>query len=395
MIKLKINGQERNWDGDPDLPLLWFLRDEIGLTGTKFGCGQALCGSCTVIVDKQAVRVLHHLGLRRGRPRGHDDRRPSPHRRSRGAEGLAPGQRAAMRLLPGRPDHAGRGPARGKSKALPRSDPRSDVGQYLPLRLLPAHRKRGPSRFDGGLIMNIIANPDKLRGFERPHQDRKNLPSQRSQGPRHRRRPGAGRAGDVAPGVCGLSDRRRKDAARHGGRPARLRRHRVRRNRYHRGASFRNGNRCPHQPAADRGRGDGSRLVARQGRAGAWRRGQIRQSGYRRIAQHAALSDADAPDRRLGARHAGSRGRQTLGRAGRRGQGGQPRGGSCRKRPASRLRRTGCRCGQGTGAERRQPEAEGPEGLPLSRQGSRSASSTFATSPSAPRITAAIPACPA
>src|SRR5690349_16519405 len=51
MIKLKINGQEQNWDGDPDLPLLWFLRDEAGLTGTKYGCGQALCGACTIIVD--------------------------------------------------------------------------------------------------------------------------------------------------------------------------------------------------------------------------------------------------------------------------------------------------------------------------------------------------------
>jgi isoquinoline 1-oxidoreductase subunit alpha len=56
MIKVKINGQEQSWDGDPDLPLLWFLRDEAGLTGTKYGCGQALCGACTVIVDKQAVR---------------------------------------------------------------------------------------------------------------------------------------------------------------------------------------------------------------------------------------------------------------------------------------------------------------------------------------------------
>ena len=51
MIKMKINGQERSWDGDPDLPLLWFLRDEIGLTGTKFGCGVALCGACTVHLD--------------------------------------------------------------------------------------------------------------------------------------------------------------------------------------------------------------------------------------------------------------------------------------------------------------------------------------------------------
>ena len=56
MIKVKINGKEQSWDGDPSLPLLWFLRDEIGLTGAKFGCGQALCGACTVMIDGQAAR---------------------------------------------------------------------------------------------------------------------------------------------------------------------------------------------------------------------------------------------------------------------------------------------------------------------------------------------------
>ena len=56
MVKLRVNGQERTYDGDPSMPLLWYLRDELGLTGTKFGCGQALCGACTVHVDKQAVR---------------------------------------------------------------------------------------------------------------------------------------------------------------------------------------------------------------------------------------------------------------------------------------------------------------------------------------------------
>ena len=56
MIKLKINGQEQSWDGDPDLPLLWFLRDEVGLTGTKFGCGMALCGACTVHLDGEPIR---------------------------------------------------------------------------------------------------------------------------------------------------------------------------------------------------------------------------------------------------------------------------------------------------------------------------------------------------
>ena len=56
MVKLRINGQERTFDGDPSMPLLWYLRDELGLTGTKFGCGLALCGACTVHVDGQAVR---------------------------------------------------------------------------------------------------------------------------------------------------------------------------------------------------------------------------------------------------------------------------------------------------------------------------------------------------
>ena len=56
MIKLRVNGQEQTWDGDPSLPLLWFLRDEAGMTGTKFGCGQALCGACTVHIDGAAAR---------------------------------------------------------------------------------------------------------------------------------------------------------------------------------------------------------------------------------------------------------------------------------------------------------------------------------------------------
>jgi isoquinoline 1-oxidoreductase subunit alpha len=57
MVKLRINGQEQSFDGDPSMPLLWYLRDELGLTGTKFGCGAALCGACTVHVDGQATRA--------------------------------------------------------------------------------------------------------------------------------------------------------------------------------------------------------------------------------------------------------------------------------------------------------------------------------------------------
>ena len=56
MATLTVNGVERRYDGEPEMPLLWFLRDELGLTGTKFGCGQALCGACTVHVDGAAIR---------------------------------------------------------------------------------------------------------------------------------------------------------------------------------------------------------------------------------------------------------------------------------------------------------------------------------------------------
>ena len=56
MIKLRINGQEKQFDGDSEMPLLWYLRDQLGLTGTKFGCGIAACGACTIHLDGQPVR---------------------------------------------------------------------------------------------------------------------------------------------------------------------------------------------------------------------------------------------------------------------------------------------------------------------------------------------------
>jgi isoquinoline 1-oxidoreductase alpha subunit len=56
MIQLKVNGTARSFDGDPDMPLLWYLRDVLGLTGTKFGCGVALCGACTVHRNGEAIR---------------------------------------------------------------------------------------------------------------------------------------------------------------------------------------------------------------------------------------------------------------------------------------------------------------------------------------------------
>lgn len=57
MIELTINDQAHTFDGDANMPLLWYLRDELNLTGTKFGCGMALCGACTVHVDGEPMRA--------------------------------------------------------------------------------------------------------------------------------------------------------------------------------------------------------------------------------------------------------------------------------------------------------------------------------------------------
>jgi aerobic-type carbon monoxide dehydrogenase small subunit (CoxS/CutS family) len=56
VITLKVNGKQFNTDVDPATPLLWVLRETLGLTGTKYGCGMALCGACTVHLDGQAIR---------------------------------------------------------------------------------------------------------------------------------------------------------------------------------------------------------------------------------------------------------------------------------------------------------------------------------------------------
>ena len=57
MIELRLNGTEHKVEADPDTPLLWVLRDHLGLTGTRYGCGVALCGCCTVHVNGEAMRA--------------------------------------------------------------------------------------------------------------------------------------------------------------------------------------------------------------------------------------------------------------------------------------------------------------------------------------------------
>ncbi len=68
MIRLNVNGAEQRVDADPNMPLLWALRDLLGLTGTKFGCGMAQCGACTVHIDGEAKRAcITPIGTLEGR----------------------------------------------------------------------------------------------------------------------------------------------------------------------------------------------------------------------------------------------------------------------------------------------------------------------------------------
>ena len=69
MIKLTVNGEQKSFDAPADMPLLWVLRDILGMTGTKFGCGIAQCGACTVHIDGKPVRsCMLPVGAVRDRP---------------------------------------------------------------------------------------------------------------------------------------------------------------------------------------------------------------------------------------------------------------------------------------------------------------------------------------
>ncbi len=75
MVQLIVNGTEHHYDGDGDMPLLWYLRDVLGLTGTKFGCGVARHGACTIHLDGSGCAPAKHRS-RPPRNSGHDHRGP-------------------------------------------------------------------------------------------------------------------------------------------------------------------------------------------------------------------------------------------------------------------------------------------------------------------------------
>ena len=151
MVNVRVNGQERTYDGDPSMPLLWFLRDELGLTGTKFGCGVALCGACTVHLNGEAIRAC---GITMSDVGG---------KSVVTIEGLDPKGEHPVQVAwrnisvpqcgycQSRPDHAGSRVVGKNSGAHRQANRRRHVRQHLPLRLLSAHPHGRSRRLEGGL----------------------------------------------------------------------------------------------------------------------------------------------------------------------------------------------------------------------------------------------------
>ena len=103
-ITIRVNGTDRQLDVDPEMPLLWALRDVLGLTGTKYGCGEALCGACTVHLDGQVVRSCVTPVRRAAGAEVVDHRGALARRQPSAAEGVGRARRPAVRLLPGGSD---------------------------------------------------------------------------------------------------------------------------------------------------------------------------------------------------------------------------------------------------------------------------------------------------
>ena len=134
-IRFQLNGEDVSFDGADDLPLLWYLRDEVFLRGTKYGCGIAACGACTVHIDGRATRSCITPVSTLERPRRYDNRRSR--RRWHAAccaAGLDRGRRAAVRLLPVRATDGGSRPAGAGCR--PRGRRHRINFEYLPLRCL-------------------------------------------------------------------------------------------------------------------------------------------------------------------------------------------------------------------------------------------------------------------
>ena len=144
MIALSINGKSYNVDVESDTPLLWVIRDTVGLTGTKYGCGIAQCGACTVHINGVATRSCQvPVGTVGAKQITTIEVAGAERQAASGAASLARPRRAAMRLLPERHDDGGGFAAQEQPETDRRRYRRGD-DQHLPLRNLSTHSRRDP-----------------------------------------------------------------------------------------------------------------------------------------------------------------------------------------------------------------------------------------------------------
>ena len=145
MAKLNINGKVRDVQAEPDTPLLWVIREQVGLTGTKYGCGVAACGACTVHINGEVQRSCSlPLSAVKASDKIVTIEGLSANSSHPVQKAWLDGRRAAMRLLPVRPDHGRRGAPEEKAEA-DRCRHRRGDDQHLPLRHVPAHPRGGAS----------------------------------------------------------------------------------------------------------------------------------------------------------------------------------------------------------------------------------------------------------
>ena len=150
MAVLNVNGKSLQANADPRTPLLWVLRDTLGMTGTKYGCGIAQCGSCTVHIDGVAVRSCQVplSAVSSGKKVVTIEGLAQDGKLNKIQEAWLANDVPPVRLLPERHDHGGHGIARGQAQP-DRRRYRRGHDQRLPLRDLPAGPRGDPRRSQG------------------------------------------------------------------------------------------------------------------------------------------------------------------------------------------------------------------------------------------------------
>ena len=198
MTPVTINGRRHDIDLPGDTPLLWALRDELGLTGTKFGCGMALCGACTVHLDGQAVRsCMTPLSAVANKKVTTIEAIEADQVGKAVQTAWIEVERASVRLLPGRPDHVGDGAAQAQPEAERRRHRQRHGGEHLPLRHLHPHpyRDQAGRRPAGSEVMSALRRSATGTGRGKRRQagrDRQREPARIPPGRVRPGRPGAG-----------------------------------------------------------------------------------------------------------------------------------------------------------------------------------------------------------